>query len=54
VLDLLIPGFLTLLLMDVLMYPHICVPLLFFNDLIPFSTTDYDLASILLVSSAIE
>lgn len=47
--DLLILGFLKLLLTDVSMYtPLICVHLLFFNVLIPFSTTDYDLASIFL------
>lgn len=46
--DLLILGFLKLLLTDVSMYtPLICVHL-FFNVLIPFSTTDYDLASIFL------
>lgn len=44
---LLILGFLKLLLTDVSMHtPLICVHLLFFNVLIPFSTTDYDLASI--------
>lgn len=55
--DLLILGFLTLLLMDVFMCTtFICVHLLFFNVLIPFSTTDYDLASIFFIPvfSAIE